>query len=295
MKLGRVEIGAEEFVVTVEGDLATPVATGDPAALVDMAAGRRNPAPIGAPVPLSSVRVLAPVSRPPSIRDFMAFEAHARDASLDGKVDPGWYEHPVFYFTNPHAVRGPEEEIVVPAGTRCLDYELEVAAVIGAEASDLAADDPATLDVICGFTILNDWTARDIQVDEMRKNLGPVKGKDFATSIGPFLVTPDEFDDFRSGRPKARMAARVNGERWSLGELSDIHFSWAEILAYASRNTRLVPGDVLGSGTVGTGCILELRQQGMRETRKWLKAGDLVELEVDGIGTLRNRIAARPG
>jgi fumarylacetoacetate (FAA) hydrolase len=121
-----------------------------------------------------------------------------------------------------------------------------------------------------------------------------VKGKDFASSLGPVLVTPDELPGFASGRPEAVMTARVNGEEWSRGQLSDIHFSWAELVAYASRNSRLLPGDVIGSGTVGTGCILELRQQGLRDTRKWLRDGDVVELEVSNIGVLRNRVVAKP-
>jgi fumarylacetoacetate (FAA) hydrolase len=135
---------------------------------------------------------------------------------------------------------------------------------------------------IGGFTIMNDWSARDLQRAEMRVGLGPAKGKDFATSLGPILVTPDEFDGAR-----ATMVARVNGEERSRGELGDMHFSWEEIVAQAARNTVLKPGDVLGSGTVGTGCILE------HGDGRWLRPGDVVELEVEGIGTLRNRIGAR--
>lgn len=294
MKLARLVIDGGEVVATVEGDTATPVSERGQAALLAIAASGEPPDAIGAAVPLSSARILSPLPQPPSIRDYMAFEAHARDSRPDRQVDPGWYEHPLFYFSNPSVVRDPDDVIVAPTGSRCLDYELEVACVIGREASDLDPDDPAVLDVICGFTIFNDWSARDVQTNEMKQNLGPIKGKDFATSIGPFVVTPDELDDSASGRPKARMQARVNGERWSEGQLSDIHFSWGELLAYASRDSRLVPGDVLGSGTVGTGCILELRTCGLRDTRHWLRDGDVVELEVDGIGVLRNSIRARP-
>lgn len=294
MKLARLAIDGREVVATIDGDTATPVSDGGQAALVEIAMSRQAPPAIADPVPLSSATILAPIGQPPTIRDYMAFEAHARDSRPDRQVDPGWYEHPLFYFSNPNVVRGPEEQIPAPSGSRCLDYELEVACVIGREASDLAADDPATLDVIAGFTILNDWSARDTQTHEMKQNLGAVKGKDFATSIGPVLVTPDELEDFASGRPKGRMQARVNGETWSEGELGDIHFSWGELLAYASRDSRLLPGDVLGSGTVGTGCILELRTCGLRDTRKWLKDGDVVELEVEGIGVLRNSIVGRP-
>ncbi|HEX2849359.1 MAG TPA: fumarylacetoacetate hydrolase family protein [Acidimicrobiales bacterium] len=287
------DIDGTEVVATIDDDRAIPVGEGGQDALVAIAASGERPDPIGDPVPLERVRVLAPVGQPPSIRDYMAFEAHARDSRPDRHVDPGWYEHPIFYFSNPSVVRGPDDEIRPPIGTRCLDYELEVACVIGREATDLDPSDPATLSVIAGFTILNDWSARDVQTKEMKQNIGPIKGKDFATSIGPWLVTPDELEGFATGRPKARMQARVNGETWSDGNLGDIHFSWPELLSFASQDSRLLPGDVLGSGTVGTGCILELRTCGLRDTRHWLRDGDVVELEVDGIGVLRNRIVAR--
>jgi fumarylacetoacetate (FAA) hydrolase len=154
-----------------------------------------------------------------------------------------------------------------PDGTHALDYELEVAAIIGAEGQ------------IGGFTVMNDWSARDLQAAEMKVGLGPAKGKDFATSLGPIVVTPDEFDG-RSGT----MVARVNGEERSRGNLADMHHSWEVIVAHAARNTKLPPGDVLGSGTVGTGCILE------HADGRWLRRGDVVELEVEGVGVLRNRI-----
>jgi fumarylacetoacetate (FAA) hydrolase len=294
VKLARVRHDGQEFIAAVEDQTVTLVMTGGQAALVEIAMRRATPAPLAAPIPLEAVTFLTPVPQPPAFRDYLAFEAHLRNSTPGGKVDEGWYEHPLFYFSNPHVMKGPDEDIPIPIGTRCLDYELEVAAVIGREASDLDPRDPSTLDVICGFTILNDWSARDIQANEMKQNLGVVKGKDFASSLGPVLVTPDELRGFASGRPEAVMTARVNGEEWSRGRLSDIHFSWAELVAYASRNSRLLPGDVIGSGTVGTGCILELRQQGLRDTRKWLRDGDVVELEVSNIGVLRNRVVAKP-
>ena len=163
--------------------------------------------------------------------------------------------------------RGPEDEIPFPAESAEWDYELEGAAVIGAEGR------------IAGFTILNDWSARDLQRAEMTVGLGPAKGKDFATSLGPVLVTPDELGDLG-----LEMTARVNGEERSRGDFGDIHWPWDELVAYAARNTRLLPGDVLGSGTVGTGCILE------HGDGRWLKSGDVVELEIEGIGVLRNRV-----
>src|ERR671935_256144 len=221
---------------------------------------------------LADVDLRAPVLHPPSVRDFYAFEQHVKTAraSRGQEVPPEWYEIPVFYFSNPAAIYGPGDAIPYPPDTQELDYELEVAAIIGAEGK------------IGGFTIMNDWSARDLQRAEMKVGLGPSKGKDFATSLGPIVVTPDEFDG-----TSATMVARVNGEERSRGELADMHHSWEAIVAHASRNTRLLPGDVLGSGTVGTGCILEL------DDGRWLQRGDVVELEVEGIGVLRNRIGGR--
>lgn len=223
----------------------------------------------GASEPASTAELLAPVPRPPSMRDFFAFEQHIATARANrgAEVPAEWYEFPAFYFTNPAAICGPGAQIHYPAGTAMLDYELEVAAVIGADGQ------------IGGFTIMNDWSARDIQRREMRVGLGPAKAKDFATSLGPVLVTPDEFDGSH-----AVMTARVNGEERSRGDLADLHYSWADILDQAARGTVLRPGDVIGSGTVGTGCILE------HDDGRWLVPGDTVELEVAGLGVLRNQI-----
>ena len=219
--------------------------------------------------PLAEVDLRPPVLHPPSVRDFYAFEQHVRTARAARglEVPPEWYRQPVFYFSNPAAIFGPENEIPYPEGTEELDYELEVAAIVGAEGR------------IGGFTVMNDWSARDLQRTEMKTGLGPAKGKDFATSLGPVVVTPDELDG-----SKATMVARVNGEERSRGELGDMYHSWDAIVSQAARNTRLLPGDVLGSGTVGTGCILELGDG------RWLQRGDVVELEVEGIGVLRNTV-----
>ena len=218
---------------------------------------------------LADVELRPPVLRPPSIRDFMAFEAHVASArGLQGReVPPEWYDVPVFYFSNPAAIFGPDEDVPYPEGTTELDYELECAAIIGAEGA------------IGGFTIMNDWSARDLQRVEMRVGLGPAKGKDFATSLGPVVVTPDEFDG-----TSGAMVARVNGEERSRGDLGDLHYTWARLVEQAARNTKLLPGDVIGSGTVGTGCILE------HGDGRWLKRGDVVELEIEGIGVLRNTV-----
>ena len=297
MRIARVEIDGERGVAVVAADgSAQVVSTGGQEDLVALAAAGQPPESILDTVPADRVKLLAPLDRPPSVRDFFAFEDHVKNSragqGLD--VDPGWYEHPLFYFSNPAAIYGPDDEVAAPRGCRAFDYELEVACVIGQEASDLDPDDPATMDIIAGFTILNDWSARDIQSREMTQNLGPAKGKDFATSLGPWVVTPEDFPGFTQGRPKAAMLARINGAQKSSGDLQAIHFSWTELLAYASANTRLMPGDVLGSGTCGTGCLLEWRMTGHRDTHPWLRAGDVVELDVEHIGVLRNTVVARP-
>jgi len=277
----------QPFAVEGEGGLAPG---GAQEALVAAAMARRAPPAVGPPIPWATADVLAPVGRPPSIRDFYAFEAHVatarRGRGLD--MDPDWYALPVFYFSNPAAVVGPGDPVAAPAGCAELDFELEVAAVVGIEAGDVAPE--RWLDVVAGFCVLNDWSARDLQRREMRQGLGPAKGKDFALSLGPVLVTPDELPGVASGRPSGAMVARVNGVERSRGELADIGHPWSALVAHASRDTRLLPGDVLGSGTVGTGCILELALTHGPEAEPWLAPGDVVELEVAGLGALRNPI-----
>src|SRR5690606_9664524 len=243
------------------------------------------PHPVGEPERVTGVELLAPVPEPPSIRDFYAFEAHVatarRTRGLD--MDPDWYELPVFYFTNPAAVIGPDEPVTAPPGCEELDYELEVAAVIGVDCADVAPHE--WLDVVAGFTVMDDWSARDLQRREMAQGLGPAKGKDFATSLGPVLATPDELLD-SAGVPRAVMTASVNGAEWSRGELADLHHGWGALVAHASRDTRLRRGDVIGSGTVGTGCILELGLVNGHDAYPWLTPGAEVTLTVEGIGSL---------
>jgi 2-keto-4-pentenoate hydratase/2-oxohepta-3-ene-1,7-dioic acid hydratase in catechol pathway len=233
----------------------------------------------------------APITAPPSIRDFMAFEEHVYSSSkaLGQEVNPVWYEIPLFYFTNPAAVRGPSDDIPIAPGSERFDYELEIAAVIGRSGSDL---DPATAeDHIAGYMILCDWSARDIQEQELRGMLGPAKGKDTATSFGQYLVTPDELEPFRQGNAYALdMTAEVNGKPYSRGTFSTIYWSFGQLLAYASRGTTLRPGDVIGSGTVGTGCILELSRVHGTEAFPWLKSGDSVRLEVEHVGVVESKI-----
>lgn len=244
---------------------------------------------------LASVRLKAPVPRPPSVRDFYAFERHVRTARQRRglEMDPDWYEIPVFYFTNPAAIVGDGDDVPVPPGCTQLDFELEVACVVGRGGRDLRAS--AAGDHIAGFTVMNDWSARDLQAREMRLGLGPAKGKDFATSLGPFLVTPDEIAPARHARAfDLSMVARVNGREYGRASLADIYWSFEEMLAYASRGTEVVPGDVIGSGTCGGGCILELSLVHGADAYPWLRPGDVVELEVERLGTLRNRVVDGP-
>jgi 2-keto-4-pentenoate hydratase/2-oxohepta-3-ene-1,7-dioic acid hydratase in catechol pathway len=244
---------------------------------------------------LDSVRLLAPIPVPPSVRDFYAFEQHVRTARQRRglEMEPDWYELPVFYFTNPAAITGPGDPVAVPPGSAQLDFELEVAAVVGKEGSDLTPD--VAEQHIAGFMVMNDWSARDLQRREMKLSLGPAKGKDFATSLGPYLVTPDELEAFRKDRAyDLAMTASVNGVEYSRASVADIYWSFAEMLAYASRGTRLMPGDVIGSGTCGTGCILELSLVHGEDAYPWLKPGDEVVLEVEGLGRLPNRVVEGP-
>jgi fumarylacetoacetate (FAA) hydrolase len=208
-------------------------------------------------------------------------------------VPENWYKFPVFYFSNPNSIFGPDEEVPYPPYTEALDYELEIAAIIGKAGVNIQPEDAPRH--IFGYTIFNDWSARDVQREEMKVALGPAKGKDFASSLGPVIATAEEFvgetngslrGTGRQGVYEAAMVARVNGEECSRGNFNDIYWTFGQIIARASEAVMLYPGDVIGSGTVGTGSLLEVtKAQG-----PWLKPGDIVELEVEGIGILRNTV-----
>jgi fumarylacetoacetate (FAA) hydrolase len=222
--------------------------------------------------PIDRVRLLAPVPEPPSVRDFYAFERHvaAGFARRGARVPDAWYEAPAFYFSNPASIRGPEDPVTRPEGTVMLDFELEIAAVIGHDGD------------IAGFTLMNDWSARDVQGREMTVALGPHKGKDFATSLGPWLVTPDELP-YADGRLQIEAAVHVNGREVARSSAREQHFPWPRLVAHAASGTRLRPGDVLGSGTLNGGCLLE---RGPLDDGRWIEPGDRVELMAQALGRL---------
>jgi 2-keto-4-pentenoate hydratase/2-oxohepta-3-ene-1,7-dioic acid hydratase in catechol pathway len=234
---------------------------------------------------LADLRLLAPLPEPPQIRDFLCSEEHlknafAQAAKLSGEQReiPGvWYQQPIYYKANRFSVNGPDCDVAWPAHSQLMDYELELACVIGTTGRDIRREDAAMH--IFGYTIFNDASARDAQVIEMAGQLGPAKRKDFDTGnvFGPWIVTADELSD----PYHLEMVARVNGEEWSRGNSSSMHHRFEDLIAFVSRAETLHPGEILGSGTVGTGCGLE---QG-----RFLSSGDVVELEIEGIGVLRNR------
>ena len=233
-----------------------------------------------------------PVLRPPSVRDFYAFEGHVRTMweRRGGEVPETWYRLPVFYFSNASEIRGPDEPVWCPAASSELDYELEVAALVDTPAVDLSPE--RAEDAIGGFTIFNDWSARDLQREETVVRLGPAKGKDFASSFGPWLVTPDELADARRANGfDLSMTAEVNGTETSRGRWSDVRFSFGQMLARASADARLRPGDLVGSGTVGGGSLLEIRESTLG---RYLEPGDEVALRIERLGSLRNPVVARP-
>ena len=267
------------------------VRSGLPAALDAGADALRGP-----DVPLASVRLLPPL-QPPTVRDFVAFEEHVEGVrkSVDGVagVPAEWYQAPTFYFTNPYALIGAHDEVAPPSGSRAFDFELEVAVVVGRDGQSLTPDGAAA--AIFGYTILNDWSARDLQAREMKVNLGPAKGKDFASTLGPWLVTADEFDPFLDDEGFLALDLRVHVNGALIGQdlLSNMGWTFPELISYASRDTWVRAGDVLGSGTCGNGgCLGELWGRNGSRTPPSLQPGDVVEMTVEGIGTVRNRIVA---
>ena len=237
----------------------------------------------------SDLELMAPVPNPQSFRDFYAFEQHVRSARKLRGLDmhPDWFKIPIFYFSNAVALFGHRENINYPSGTNELDFELEFAVILADGGANISSE--SATNYIAGYTICNDWSARDLQREEMAMSLGPAKGKDFATSFGPYMVTPDELETARDddGKLHLRMTCHVNEVLISDGNTNDLYHPFEKMIERASMNTKLLPGDYLGSGTVGTGCILELRPE---NTNGWIKKGDVVRLEVERLGVLENKI-----
>jgi fumarylacetoacetate (FAA) hydrolase len=233
--------------------------------------------PTGTTYDRADVQLLPPVPSPPSVRDFYAYEGHVRAGfqRRGAQIPDAWYDAPVFYFSNPAALFGPGEAVRRPAACQMLDFELEIAAVIGAD------------EQIAGFALLNDWSARDIQRREMTVGLGPAKGKDFATSLGPWLATPDELP-FDGARLELEATVEVSGRLVTRASAKPMHFSWPELVAQAALETRLRPGDVLGSGTLNGGSLLDI---GTLDGR-WIEPGDEVVLAAAGLGELRTPVVA---
>jgi 2-keto-4-pentenoate hydratase/2-oxohepta-3-ene-1,7-dioic acid hydratase in catechol pathway len=296
MKIGRVTYSDQIHAVVITGEVVSVLAADiDPIDLLgDSVVREQLAAQVVAELPVSQAQFLAPV-RPPTMRDFSVFEQHIegviKDASPDATVPSVWYESPFCYFTNPHALTGPHDEIPVPPGCERLDFELEVAAVIGRAGRDLGPDEAEAH--IGGYTIFNDWSARDLQMAEMRLGLGICKGKDFANTLGPWIVTPDELEPYRDGdRFDLEMRAELNDSNLGTDTLANMAWSFPELVSYASRGTWVKPGDVLGSGTCGNGCLLELWGRRGRDELAPLAPGDRVSLHVEGIGTLANTVVA---
>ncbi len=224
------------------------------------------------------VKLLAPLPNPASVRDFYAFEAHVKKGfEKRGEPMPAeWYQIPVYYKSGHHNIIGTDQDVKWPSFTQKFDYELELAAIIGKKGSNIPADRAG--EYVAGFCVMNDFSARDIQRQEMKVRLGPAKGKDWCTALGPYLVTPDEIEDPYN----LHMTARINGELWSEGNSNSMYWKFEQMIEFLSKDDTICPGDVIGSGTVGTGCGLELD--------RWLKRGDVMELEIEKIGVLRNRV-----
>ncbi|MGH3319439.1 MAG: fumarylacetoacetate hydrolase family protein [Streptosporangiaceae bacterium] len=300
MRVARFERRGQIRAGVVEGDSVRPLPEGtDVVDLLTAAPERRAEIATAArgaesAVRLADVRLIAPV-QPPTIRDFSVFEQHiegmVRTHRDDATVPDTWYASPFCYFSNTHAVNGPGDEIEIPPGCRALDLELKVAAVIGRAGRDLTVTEAGAH--IAGYTIFNDWSARDLGADELRLGLGMCKAKDFANTLGPWVVTADELEPYRSGdRLDLDMRAAVNGVELGDDTLANMAWSFAELVAYASRGTWVRPGDVLGSGTCGSGCLAELWGRRGREDPPPLRAGDTVTLTVEGIGELTNTVVA---
>jgi fumarylacetoacetate (FAA) hydrolase len=303
MKLLTYDAGTGPRAGVLDGDdvvdattlLGSPSTPRDVRALLetsqDIEQLRQSLGRVAAPrIALSSVKLRAPILQPPTIRDHIAFEEHATGQWTRESGGPRmevWSRLPIFYFSNPLRIFGSNETVPFPSATRQLDYECELAVVVGREGSNVLEADADRY--IAGFTIFNDWSCRDLQADESLFGLGPAKGKDAASSLGPWLVTLDEMAPFyRAGTLHVQCSVRVNGVVWMEGNAWNMHHTFGAMLERASQDSRVVPGDVIASGTVGGGSISESVRKGY--PARYLQPGDVVEMEVEGIGTLRNTL-----
>ncbi len=262
----------------LEGEVESMAAAREAVAFFEQTGIRRGPNEETLLYAPAEIRLLTPLPNPASVRDFYAFEAHVKKGfeKRGEPMPPEWYQIPVYYKSGHHNIIGADEDVPWPSFTQKFDYELELAAIIGRRGRDIPADRAA--EYIAGFTVMNDFSARDIQRQEMRVRLGPAKGKDWCTALGPYLMTADEIGDPYN----LRMTARINGELWSEGNSGSIYWKFEQMIEFLSRDDTIYPGDVIGSGTIGTGCGLELD--------RWVKRGDILQLEIERIGVLRNRV-----
>jgi 2-keto-4-pentenoate hydratase/2-oxohepta-3-ene-1,7-dioic acid hydratase in catechol pathway len=294
MRIATYSHDGDTHVGIVRDDAVGPLPAGT--TVVDLLAATpeeraRRAEATGTPVPLSDVRLEPPV-QPGAYRDFVTFEQHVEGivkSMGQGTVVEQWYDAPTFYFSNPYAMIGAHDDVPVPPGCELLDFELEVAAIIGRPGRDLTPEEAS--EHIAGYTILNDWSARDLQRREMVVGLGPAKGKDSANTLGPWIVTADELERHRrNGRLDLTLTAKVNDQVIGTDQLSNMAWRFEDMVAYASRGAWVRTGDVLGSGTCGSGCLAELWGRRGTQDPPPLRVGDVVTLEVEGIGTVSNRI-----
>jgi 2-keto-4-pentenoate hydratase/2-oxohepta-3-ene-1,7-dioic acid hydratase in catechol pathway len=300
MRIARYELNGSVVVGAVEDEGEATVLRALPPAvsvieLLEQDPAQRAEHPLGEPVPLGEVRLLAPL-QPPSVRDFVSFEQHIQGMIMgDGIPFPdAWYGAPAFYFSNPNSIYATGADIPVPPRAQRYDYELEVAAIIGRRGADLTPE--RAREAIAGYTVFNDWSARDLQGEDRKLGMGWAKGKDTASTLGPWIVTADELEQYRDneGRLDLQMTVWLNGDQMGTDTLASTAWTFEQMLVYASRGTALVPGDVIGSGTCGGGCLGELWGRSDPRNPSPLGPGDVVRMTVEHIGPIENTVVAGP-
>ena len=300
MRIARYEHDGVVRVGEVQGDGDATVVRALPdgvevIGLLQQSPDQRAAHALGDAVSLRSVRLLAPL-QPPSVRDFVSFEQHIEGMIMGDNIPfpEAWYGAPAFYFSNPNSIFATGVEIPMPPRAQRYDYELEVAAIIGKRGSDLTLD--GAREAIAGYTVFNDWSARDLQGEDRKLGMGWAKGKDTASTLGPWIVTADELEQYRddSGRLDLQMTVWLNGEQMGTDTLASTAWTFEQMLVYASRGTALVPGDVIGSGTCGGGCLGELWGRSDPRNPAPLGPGDVVRMTVEHIGTIENTVGAAP-